>query len=291
VSRIGPIPLAVLVPAVAAGILVLTELTSNTATAATFLPVAGGAALGLGLDPLLLTAPVALAASCAFMLPVAIPPNAIAYGSGYVTVGQMIRGGCGSTSSLSPWSARPPSPWSVGCPGSQGDAAASSPGVGPSGHHGRVSVDQWLQLLAVLGTLLGVVLGAGLARRGSDRRAQLDRLHGQRVDSYTDVMAALGSLDEYLGSVEANRVVSRPDLDPLLHRVWFTLLQAGLLAERDLFVALTDVNAALEPIGRIASDLEVNPEEAVSSLATLRDDLVGVGHQVHSLMRRELTHS
>jgi hypothetical protein len=104
-------------------------------------------------------------------------------------------------------------------------------------------------------------------------------------------MAALGSLDEYLGSVEANRVVSRPDLDPLLHRVWFTLLQAGLLAERDLFVALTDVNAALEPIGRIASDLEVNPEEAVSSLATLRDDLVGVGHQVHSLMRRELTHS
>lgn len=93
VSRVGPIPLVVLVPAIAAGILVLTELTSNTATAATFLPVAGGAALGLGLDPLLLTVPVALAASCAFMLPVATPPNAIAYGSGYVTVGQMIRGG------------------------------------------------------------------------------------------------------------------------------------------------------------------------------------------------------
>lgn len=154
-----------------------------------------------------------------------------------------------------------------------------------------MSIDQWLQLLAVLGTLLGVVLGAGLARRGTDRRAQLDRLHGQRVTAYTDVMAALGSLDEYLGRVETTRVVSWSDLDPLLHRVWFTLLQAGLLAEHDLFVALTDVNAALEPVGRITSDLDVNPQEAVSSLATLRDELVAVGHQVHSLMRRELTHS
>ena len=65
-----------------AGIIFLTELTSNTATAATFLPVAGGVALGLGVDPMLLAIPVALAATCAFMLPVATPPNAIAYGSG-----------------------------------------------------------------------------------------------------------------------------------------------------------------------------------------------------------------
>mgnify|MGYP002653869543 CR=1 FL=1 len=50
-------------------------------------------AVGVGMDPLMLAAPVALAATCAFMLPVATPPNAIAYGSGYVTIGQMIRGG------------------------------------------------------------------------------------------------------------------------------------------------------------------------------------------------------
>ncbi|MGO2614285.1 MAG: SLC13 family permease, partial [Brevibacterium aurantiacum] len=74
-------------------ILFLTELTSNTATAATFVPVVGGVAMGLDLDPLLLTIPVALAATCAFMLPVATPPNAVAYGSGYVTVAQMVKGG------------------------------------------------------------------------------------------------------------------------------------------------------------------------------------------------------
>ncbi len=87
------VPLVLLVLIVAAGVLALTELTSNTATAATFLPLAGGVAIGLGLDPLLLTIPVAIAATSAFMLPVATPPNAIAYGSGYVTIGQMIKGG------------------------------------------------------------------------------------------------------------------------------------------------------------------------------------------------------
>jgi sodium-dependent dicarboxylate transporter 2/3/5 len=92
-GALGAVPIVLLVMIAAAGILLLTELTSNTATAATFLPVAGGVALGLGLDPMLLAVPVALAATCAFMLPVATPPNAIAYGSGYVTIGQMIRGG------------------------------------------------------------------------------------------------------------------------------------------------------------------------------------------------------
>lgn len=82
-----------LVLLVTAGVIFLTELTSNTATAATFLPVAGGIAMGMGFDPMLLAIPVALAATCAFMLPVATPPNAIAYGSGYVTIGQMVKGG------------------------------------------------------------------------------------------------------------------------------------------------------------------------------------------------------
>lgn len=89
----GGIPVVLLVVIVAGGVLLLTELTSNTATAATFLPLAGGLALGLGVDPLLLAIPVALAASCAFMLPVATPPNAIAFGSGYVSIGDMMRGG------------------------------------------------------------------------------------------------------------------------------------------------------------------------------------------------------
>ena len=92
-SGLGGLPVVLLVVLFAAGILFLTELTSNTATAATFLPVAGGIAMGMGLDPLLLAIPVALAATCAFMLPVATPPNAIAYGSGYVSIPQMIKGG------------------------------------------------------------------------------------------------------------------------------------------------------------------------------------------------------
>ncbi|WP_420174393.1 SLC13 family permease [Luteococcus sp. OSA5] len=90
---LGGLPAIALVAVLAMVILFLTELTSNTATAATFLPVAGGIGLGLDLDPMLLTIPVALAATCAFMLPVATPPNAVAYGSGYVAIPQMVKGG------------------------------------------------------------------------------------------------------------------------------------------------------------------------------------------------------
>ncbi|WP_040160435.1 SLC13 family permease [Mobilicoccus massiliensis] len=93
VGALGALPVVALIAIVATGVLFLTELTSNTATAATFLPVAGGVATGLGIDPMLLAVPVALSATCAFMLPVATPPNAIAYGSGYVTIGQMVKGG------------------------------------------------------------------------------------------------------------------------------------------------------------------------------------------------------
>jgi sodium-dependent dicarboxylate transporter 2/3/5 len=74
-------------------VLALTELTSNTATAAAFLPVMAALAAGIGRNPLLLAVPTVLAASCAFMLPVATPPNAIVYGSGMVTIPQMARAG------------------------------------------------------------------------------------------------------------------------------------------------------------------------------------------------------
>ena len=71
----------------------LTELTSNTATASTFIPIMGATALGLGQDPLLLIIPATLAASCAFMMPVATPPNTIAYASGHLKISDMIKAG------------------------------------------------------------------------------------------------------------------------------------------------------------------------------------------------------
>lgn len=79
--------------AVATVIVFLTELTSNTATAATFLPVVGLLAISAGENPLALAAVAALAASCAYMLPVATPPNAIVFGSGHITIPQMVRAG------------------------------------------------------------------------------------------------------------------------------------------------------------------------------------------------------
>ncbi len=88
-------PVLILVIAVAALIIFLTELTSNTATAAMVMPILSAVAIGLGQDPLLLLIPAAIAASCAFMLPVATPPNAIIFGSGYVTIPQMAKSGFG----------------------------------------------------------------------------------------------------------------------------------------------------------------------------------------------------
>ena len=76
-----------------ASIIILTELTSNTATASTFIPIFGATALGLGQDPLLLIIPATLGASCAFMMPVATPPNTIAYASGHITIADMIKAG------------------------------------------------------------------------------------------------------------------------------------------------------------------------------------------------------
>ncbi len=74
-------------------VIFLTELTSNLATAATFLPVVAVIALEMGSDPMTLILPVTLAASCAFMLPVATPPNAIVFSSGYISITQMARAG------------------------------------------------------------------------------------------------------------------------------------------------------------------------------------------------------
>ncbi len=93
VMALGGWPVALLLAVTVTMVIMLTEITSNTATTAAFLPVLGAAALGLGQDPLLFAASAALAASCAFMLPVATPPNAVVYSSGLLTVPIMARAG------------------------------------------------------------------------------------------------------------------------------------------------------------------------------------------------------
>jgi sodium-dependent dicarboxylate transporter 2/3/5 len=86
-------PVLLIIATATVGMIFLTELTSNTASAATFLPIGAALAVGIGLDPIVLTVPLALAASCAFMLPVATPPNAIVFASGRITIRQMVYAG------------------------------------------------------------------------------------------------------------------------------------------------------------------------------------------------------
>ena len=79
--------------AVTAMVVFLTELTSNTPTVAAFLPILFGVANELGFDPMFLLVPATLAATCAFMLPVATPPNAIVFGSGHIAIRSMAKAG------------------------------------------------------------------------------------------------------------------------------------------------------------------------------------------------------
>ena len=95
VDALQNLPIIVIVICITTLVIFLTELTSNTATSTMLMPVLAGVAIGLGENPLVLLAPAAIAASCAFMLPVATPPNAIVFGSGHVTIPQMVRSGFG----------------------------------------------------------------------------------------------------------------------------------------------------------------------------------------------------
>ncbi|MEE8371004.1 MAG: SLC13 family permease [Sphingomonadales bacterium] len=85
--------LFLLMLALVAMITFLTELTSNTATTAALLPVLGAIAGAGNLDPLLLAVPAAMAASCAFMLPVATAPNAVIFAGGHITIPEMAGAG------------------------------------------------------------------------------------------------------------------------------------------------------------------------------------------------------
>ena len=90
---LGALGIAAIVVGAVVLVIFLTELTSNLATTATLLPVLAALAIELGVSPVTLTVPVALAASCAFMLPVATPPYAIVFGSGMITIPQMAKAG------------------------------------------------------------------------------------------------------------------------------------------------------------------------------------------------------
>ena len=74
-------------------IIFLTELNSNTATVATFTPILIIFAIGLEINPIFFVIPTTIAASCAFMLPIATPPNAVIFGSGKLDIKDMIRAG------------------------------------------------------------------------------------------------------------------------------------------------------------------------------------------------------
>ena len=89
----GAVPTFVLILMVCLAITFLTELTSNTATTEMILPILAAAAVANGIHPLVLMIPATLSASCAFMMPVATPPNAIVFGSNRLSIAEMARAG------------------------------------------------------------------------------------------------------------------------------------------------------------------------------------------------------
>ncbi|RPG14718.1 MAG: SLC13/DASS family transporter [Phycisphaera sp. TMED9] len=87
------IPIPVMVGLVCLLTTFLTEITSNTALTALMMPILGATAMAMGIDPVILMAPAAMSASCAFMLPVATAPNAAIYGTEDVPINRMMREG------------------------------------------------------------------------------------------------------------------------------------------------------------------------------------------------------
>ena len=93
IGALGGINLLLLIVLVTSVIIFLTEITSNTATAAAFLPLLGPVAVSLDTSAAMLVIPAAVAASCAFMMPVATPPNAIIFASGKLKIVDMVKAG------------------------------------------------------------------------------------------------------------------------------------------------------------------------------------------------------
>lgn len=86
-------PLVMVMLIVATVVVFLSELTSNTATAAAFIPLAAALATGIGAEPVMLVVTTAVAASLGFMMPVGTPPNALVFGTGRVRIAEMARAG------------------------------------------------------------------------------------------------------------------------------------------------------------------------------------------------------
>jgi sodium-dependent dicarboxylate transporter 2/3/5 len=92
-SGLAVLPLPLLILTICLITTTVTELTSNTATATLLMPVMAALAAALGVHPYLVMVPATVSASCAFMLPVATPPNAIVIGSGQVSIRDLVREG------------------------------------------------------------------------------------------------------------------------------------------------------------------------------------------------------
>jgi len=92
-TGLSSLPVLLLLLSICLAVTFLTEMTSNTATTTLLMPVLAAAGLASGIDPALLMVPAAMSASCAFMLPVATVPNAVIFGSGHVTIRDMVQRG------------------------------------------------------------------------------------------------------------------------------------------------------------------------------------------------------
>ena len=92
-TSLASLPAILMILTICLVVTYLTEITSNTATATLLMPILAVAATSSGYDPMVFMIPAAMCASCAFMLPVATAPNAIAYGTGKVTIQDMVKEG------------------------------------------------------------------------------------------------------------------------------------------------------------------------------------------------------
>ena len=92
-TSLNGLPIILLILSIVTSVNFLTEMTSNLATTAMLLPVLAAIGLEMNIDPLILMISATMAASCAFMLPVATPPNAIVFGAGYLRIPDMIKKG------------------------------------------------------------------------------------------------------------------------------------------------------------------------------------------------------
>lgn len=92
-ESLSTLPILLMIATICLAVTFLTEVTSNMATTVLLMPILAAAAIGAGIDPILLMIPAAMSASCAFMLPVATPPNVVTFSTGRFSIQDMVREG------------------------------------------------------------------------------------------------------------------------------------------------------------------------------------------------------